>query len=33
MDLDDVIDVPACNYDSLLNSFLVEENILIPQVI
>jgi len=31
MDLDDVIDVPACNYDNLLNSKLVEENILIPQ--
>jgi len=31
MDLDDVIDVPACNYDDLLNSYLVEESILIPQ--
>jgi len=31
IDLDDVIDVPACNYDDLLNSYLVEENILIPQ--
>jgi len=31
MDLDDVIDVPACNYDNLLNSYLVEESILIPQ--
>jgi len=32
IDLDDVIDVPACNYDDLLNSYLVEESILIPQV-
>lgn len=31
IDLDDVIDVPACNYDDLLNSYLVEESILIPQ--
>ncbi|KAG4083964.1 S-adenosyl-L-methionine-dependent methyltransferase [Neocallimastix lanati (nom. inval.)] len=31
IDLNDVIDVPACNYENLLNSFLVEEKILIPQ--
>ncbi|ORX43429.1 hypothetical protein BCR36DRAFT_361155 [Piromyces finnis] len=31
IDLDDVIDVPACNYNDLLNSKLVEDNILIPQ--